>query len=279
MAFFVTAVATAIEVGSLATIAVAVSEVGMALSVVGAVTGNKELMKIGGVMGLAGGVTGLVGGLASTGEAALVDAAVTGTSVGEAASGAEGLGASAAELSGQPTDLPNRAVSSMTTDVGGGAGMPGANSVTYPGAPPDPAAGNIAQQSGIAGAPTAPTPQPASVTPQTTVPTNPTPGAPQVAGGEAAVATPAGTDSSSLSKWFNGLDPKTKGTVLNGLLQTGGQALGGMFQGWSAEQKLALEQNAQNLAEQHYQTAMKNANATTVSAPKPTGLLATAGAK
>jgi hypothetical protein len=36
----------------------AVAEVGTALTVVGAVTGNKDMMKVGGVMGLVGGVGG-----------------------------------------------------------------------------------------------------------------------------------------------------------------------------------------------------------------------------
>lgn len=50
---------TAVTVGM---VAVAVAEVGMALTVVGAVTGNEDLMKIGGIMSLAGGVTGFISG-------------------------------------------------------------------------------------------------------------------------------------------------------------------------------------------------------------------------
>ena len=59
MAFFVSAVVAAVEVTTVATVSLAVSEVGIALSVAGAVTGNANLSKIGGVMALAGGVTGL----------------------------------------------------------------------------------------------------------------------------------------------------------------------------------------------------------------------------
>jgi hypothetical protein len=62
MAFFVTAVVAAVDLGTVAAIATAVSEVGTALSVVGAVTGNSTLEKVGGVMGLAGGVVELADG-------------------------------------------------------------------------------------------------------------------------------------------------------------------------------------------------------------------------
>lgn len=50
----------------------AIAEVGMAMSVVGAVTGNKKLMKVGGVLGLVGGVGGMIAraGTAAAGAAA-----------------------------------------------------------------------------------------------------------------------------------------------------------------------------------------------------------------
>lgn len=63
----------------------AVAEVGIAMSVVGAVTGSKDLLKIGSVMGLVGGVGGM---LAGSGAAAGANAATT-----EAwTQGASGLG-------------------------------------------------------------------------------------------------------------------------------------------------------------------------------------------
>ncbi len=63
MAWVVTAVVAAFEVtATAAVIFTAVSEVGMALTVVGAVTGSKDLMKIGGVLGLAGGIGGMAAG-------------------------------------------------------------------------------------------------------------------------------------------------------------------------------------------------------------------------
>jgi hypothetical protein len=62
----------------------AVAEVGLALTVVGAVTGNKTLIKIGGAMSLIGGVGGLVAG------------AVSGAAGGAAAGAAEGAAGEAA---------------------------------------------------------------------------------------------------------------------------------------------------------------------------------------
>jgi hypothetical protein len=72
MAF--TAVAAVVNgAADFATVAAAVGEVGTAMSVVGAVTGNSTLTKVGGVMGLAGGV----GALASRAMSAGADAAAT----------------------------------------------------------------------------------------------------------------------------------------------------------------------------------------------------------
>lgn len=63
MAWVVTAVAAAFEVGATAAVIMtAVSEVGMAMTVVGGLTGNKDLMKVGGVLGIAGGIGGAAAG-------------------------------------------------------------------------------------------------------------------------------------------------------------------------------------------------------------------------
>lgn len=83
MAVVVTAVATAIEVGTLAAALTAVATVGTAMTVVGVVTHSKELTKIGGIMALVGGVGGLVNGALTAG-------------VGAAAGATEGAAASAA---------------------------------------------------------------------------------------------------------------------------------------------------------------------------------------
>ena len=52
-----------------------------------------------------------------------------------------------------------------------------------------------------------------------------------------------------------------QGHVVSGLVQGGGQAVGGIFNGWSAEQKLALQQAQFDLQKQQYGTAITNANA------------------
>lgn len=79
MAFVVTAVIAAFEVGATAAVILtAVTEVGLACTVVGAVTGNKDLMKVGSVLGIVGGVGSLVNaGISSLAEGAAVDAATT----------------------------------------------------------------------------------------------------------------------------------------------------------------------------------------------------------
>jgi hypothetical protein len=78
------------------TVLAAVAEVGMALSVVGGITGNKTLSKIGGVMSLVGGVGGmLAGGLGSGGASAassLADAGADAATSAAWSEGAAGLG-------------------------------------------------------------------------------------------------------------------------------------------------------------------------------------------
>ncbi len=91
MAFVVSAVTAvgaivAAETVTAAMVLTAMSTVGAAMTVVGAVTGSKELVKIGGVLGVVGGVGGLVNG-AMSGAAA---GAAEGAGVAEGATAAEG---------------------------------------------------------------------------------------------------------------------------------------------------------------------------------------------
>lgn len=80
----------------------AVAEVGVAMTVVGAVTGSKDLMKIGGILGLVGGVGGMIaGGMSAAGGAAGVGEAGWGADLGaEALSGATADAAMGAAESG-----------------------------------------------------------------------------------------------------------------------------------------------------------------------------------
>ena len=93
MAFIVTAVIAveaAIAVTTIATVLAAVAAVGTAITVVGLVTGNKEMVKVGGVMSLVGGIGGLAAGAMSEGAAA-----GAASSAGDVA--AEGAGSAAAD--------------------------------------------------------------------------------------------------------------------------------------------------------------------------------------
>ncbi|MFA5921159.1 MAG: hypothetical protein WC856_07690 [Methylococcaceae bacterium] len=78
--FVATAVAVAATVSVVATIA------GVALTVVGAVTGDKDLMKIGAIVGIAGGVTGLATGAFGGATAAASEVAAAGDVAAPAAS-------------------------------------------------------------------------------------------------------------------------------------------------------------------------------------------------
>lgn len=90
MAVVVSAVATAIELGTLAAALTAVATVGTAMTVVGVVTHSKELTKIGGIMALVGGAGGLVNGaLTATAGAAAGAGAAEGAAAASAAGSAE----------------------------------------------------------------------------------------------------------------------------------------------------------------------------------------------
>lgn len=79
----------------------AIAEVGLAMSVVGAVTGNKGLTKLGGVLGLVGGIGGLVNGAVSGGAAAAgtVESIESAASMADAAYGGA-AGMEGAQLAG-----------------------------------------------------------------------------------------------------------------------------------------------------------------------------------
>lgn len=99
----------------------AVSEIGVALTVVGAVTGNKDLMKIGGVMGLVGGVGGLVAG-------GIGGVAAEGVAEGVASSAAENAASAAASDVGfGAVDMASEAATSGINTTGSVIATPVAN--------------------------------------------------------------------------------------------------------------------------------------------------------
>lgn len=173
MAWVVTAVVAAFEVGATAAVIfTAVSEVGMAMSVVGAVTGNKDLMKIGGVLGLAGGIGGAAAGgmfgesvasavnsnvgsgLATAGAQSATALAADNMATNGMNAGADGMLATSAPVLGQgevaSTDLSGS--SPITRGMTGGVGgqttfIPGAgdtNELTSLGGSPGAAGSNTA---------------------------------------------------------------------------------------------------------------------------------------
>lgn len=102
------------------TVLAAVAEVGMALTLVGGITGNKKLMKIGGAMSLIGGVGGMVAGAASGGASAAAGLGEAATETALSAASSEALGAVGQSAIDGVTD-------SLITDLGGEALSAGAN--------------------------------------------------------------------------------------------------------------------------------------------------------
>lgn len=237
-------------VATVATIGAVVAAAGVAMTVVGMVTENKDLLKVGEIMtgvgagaglgALAAGALGLGSAAASTAGAAGSTAAATGASTAEAAAPA----ASGAVI--------NPSVSASVTQSMAQAGKVGAGSVLAPAAaqtgvgagtvvaPTASSAGSsvlpLATQGGqtaaklMASAPAAPT-APAPVAP--TAPSAPTaPMTPMVSntGVSVAGATPSGG-------FWNSLDPSMKAMLMMGGTQMVGQGAAGMFAGASQSEQ------------------------------------------
>lgn len=131
----------------------AVAEVGLAMTVVGGVTGNQKLMRIGGAMSLIGGVGGMIAGAAG-------GAASGAAGLGEAATGAALDTASEAAMGAVSQTAIDGVTDSMLTDLGGEA-------ISSAAAPELAAAANQAMPVTQAQTP-GPTPvQPASASPTT----------------------------------------------------------------------------------------------------------------
>lgn len=300
MAFVVTAVATAIEVGTIAAVATAVTQVGIAMSVVGVVTKSKELTRIGGVLSIAGGVTSLANAAGLFGEAAAAGSAgaaatkgateFAGDNILDAASQAtaDQYAAGAADVANNITadSFVGGASSAADQAIGAGAGIGSTSEALKTGydlTGGASAAGNAAGPTTAAGATgfTPPTPvatgameataQPGLVNQATSMQVGADVAPLPAAQATAAIPKPGLFDDPKA--WFKSLTPDQQSRVSTALLQTGGQAVGGLFQGWSAEQKLALEKEAMDLQKQRYEAGVKTANAMPVIAFKPVGLV------
>jgi len=212
----------------IAAIATVVSVTGMAVTVVGMATGNKELMKWGGIMSLAGGVVGLAGGAMSGGAAAGagIDAAA-----GETVANAAGYGAETAFMGSEGASLTTGLSEAATT-----SGLAEANALTG-GVPEVQAFAPPSTETGLLNSS-----MPASTTPQAA--TEPVTQTGQEVAAKAAnmnAPPPPTAEPGGLGKWWGGLDKTTQSKYVDTLLQTGGKAIGGLFQGWSEEQKIEFE--------------------------------------
>lgn len=134
MAF--TAVASVLAgTASTAVVIAAIGEVGLALTVAGAVTGNKNLMKVGAVMGVAGGVGSLATsafGAATEGAAAIAgDSAVNaGLSAGETGAMDMGIGAAAEGGSAIASDIGSGIANSSGAMADGGGEIAGIDQIS-----------------------------------------------------------------------------------------------------------------------------------------------------
>ena len=284
MAWVVTAVAVAIELGTAAAIFTAIAEVGIAMQVVGKVTKSKELMKVGGVMSLVGGI----GSLATSAFSAMSAAGAAEGGVGVA----EGAAAGAfSDVAGEQFAL-EAGMDAAGSGFGAAGAVPAAAAATtYPVAIGT--GGGLLQQGAEqaatpVGASTAPVGGGSGLNPQSATEmfnANMAAAAPAPSATGAAfdvttaggVAAPADSSAFGIKQWFDGLDKATQGKVLNGAMQIGGQAVGGLFNGWSEEQKLALESQRQSLLQKETAQRQANANAqpTVAAYVKPTGMMGT----
>lgn len=147
-----------------ATVLSAVAEIGTVMSVVGAVTGNKDLMKIGGVMGLVGGIGGLAAG--GLGAAAAPTIEETTNAIASAAPTATDAADFAAMDFVSPTEAASNAASNAATSTAASTAGTATNAAASNLSPsvtqtiPDQTVATVAAPSApdvTAGAPAAPT--------------------------------------------------------------------------------------------------------------------------
>jgi hypothetical protein len=252
MAFPAVAALIAGAEATAAVVLAAVTEIGVTMTVVGAVTGSKDLMKIGGVMSLVGGIGGMVAGASGAAASTATTGALT-----EAGTEAA-LEAASAEAMAGGTVAQDAMTETLLSEMAPAGGIVQGAQAAAPVA--QTAAQNIA-------------PQVAQAAPQTAVPQAVVPAATDVAGAQAPMGAqapigaqaPAGPgdpgwgldlgqatngaplDSNSFFSKFSAFAEKNK-TLMN----TGTQLLGGALKGASEadmwDQKMGLERDRQNRA-------------------------------
>lgn len=242
----IAAIVGAVGAGTAVTVSmvlVAVAEVGTILSVVGAVTGNETLMKIGGVMGLVGGIGSAISGAASGAASAGLDAAAgeafteAGTSLASDL-GSNGLGALESTMS--PGELLNGATGTVgqTASEALTAPMTGGilnEAATAPGAA-TPASPNVTGAEGGDQFLGVQTPQGATGPAGAQAPTVVDNTAISTPGGSTGGAQPSGSWYSSIGKAWTGAGDNTKAA----LIKTGAGLLQGAAQGKNQEEQNAI---------------------------------------
>lgn len=143
--------AVAAVVAGTATFAAYATVAGAVLSVAGAVTGNKDLSRIGAFVGLAGGIYNMAGGAAS-GAAAGIDEAATAGDYVNSADAASDAASAANSASAVDTAVAATApvASAPITGVAAPPTVPDVSGVATPAAAPTSFAQQAAQQSGLA---------------------------------------------------------------------------------------------------------------------------------
>jgi len=230
--------------------------VSIGLTVVGTLTKSKELTQLGAGLGLGGGIASLFSGAVGSVAGAAGEVVNGGIgAVSEAGFDTWAAGQGAAESSVGLAEFGGSAPSFETAGLAAQSGSTG-----LIGSAPAPLASQPSTFDAASMNAPAPAPAPAPTTAASTA--------------SGAVAPPSDTTSFGIKNWWSGLTDTQK----NNVMQIGGKAAEGLFAGWSAEQKNALERERINLEQQKYNTQQANANAQPVISYKPVGLLA-AGAK
>lgn len=292
---FVVTVAAAFEVGAtFATIATAVSYVGVAMTVVGTVTKSKELTGLGKVLSIGGGIASLgaaagAWGTAS-GEAAgssvfseaasnvVPDAAVNQAADAAAQTTADSFAGAASASSNNVVGSTLDAVNGVAGDSAASGASSLASDYATPFNPNDAAGAGFSAPTPIApdasaAAPTADVAKPAGLVNQAT--------APSVTGSASAIPdaqnivpdVPKPGIGQSIRDWYSSLKPDQQSRIASGALQLGGNAIGGLFQGWTAEQQLDLQKEIQAQKTDQYNTSVANANSIPTIQFKPRGLV------
>lgn len=270
----VAAGATALTVSAGVALATAVTYVGIGMSVVGAVTKNKNFTKVGAVMGLAGGVMNIAGvGTAAAAETAIeaeaFDAAM-------ASQGAAELAVTQADpflaATGTGAAAPVASAASGAAEVASLANAPPPFSAELEGMA-QPAAANSGPSGLLNATQTPAMQQPAmavDVAAETAakVPsfTNNAMSSNFMSNMPTGAATPPPA-ASGISSWWS-----TKSVPEKEMwMKAAASGVGSMFQGWSEEQKLALQREIANQNQGMADTRQANLNAQPTVAFRPVG--------